>query len=192
MDGVDGAGKTVFADELAAVLVGLGRLVIRVTVDAFHNPRAVRYRRGRDDPRGFYLDTFDYRQLRHVLLDPLSRGGDGRYRTAVFDYVTDLPVDTGWRQAPPGAVLVLDGIFLHRAQLRRYWDYSVFLRVGFAVSTARMARRDGGSPDPAAPSNRRYVQGQRLYLDQCRPQLRATVVVDNEDLAAPAVVPGLP
>jgi uridine kinase len=42
IDGVDGAGKTTFANELAEVVGGLGRPVIRASVDGFHNPRVVR------------------------------------------------------------------------------------------------------------------------------------------------------
>ena len=54
IDGVDGAGKTTFADELADVLDDLGRPVIRASVDGFHNPRTIRYARGRQSPVGFF------------------------------------------------------------------------------------------------------------------------------------------
>ena len=52
VDGVDGAGKTTFADELARALRAEGRPVVRVSLDDFHNPRAVRYRLGRESPAG--------------------------------------------------------------------------------------------------------------------------------------------
>ncbi len=52
VDGVDGAGKTVFADQLGDVLTAAGRPVIRASVDNFHRPRTERYRRGRDSPSG--------------------------------------------------------------------------------------------------------------------------------------------
>ena len=39
IDGVDGAGKTTFADELGSSVSALGRPVIRASVDGFHNPR---------------------------------------------------------------------------------------------------------------------------------------------------------
>jgi uridine kinase len=86
---------------------------------------------------------------------------------------------------PPGAVLVLDGIFLHRDELRAYWDFSVYLDVDFDVSTSRLVARDG---PPADPASRRYRDGQRLYLAACAPRRRATVVVDNTDLAAPRLL----
>ena len=42
IDGVDGAGKSMFGDELTLVLTMAGRSVIRASVDGFHNPRAIR------------------------------------------------------------------------------------------------------------------------------------------------------
>ena len=41
IDGVDGAGKTTFAEELADILRMLPREVIRASVDGFHHPRAL-------------------------------------------------------------------------------------------------------------------------------------------------------
>ena len=190
VDGVDGAGKTVFADELALVLRESGRTVIRASVDSFHSPRAVRYRQGRDSPRGFFEDSYDYAALARLLLDPLSEGGDRRFRREAFDHRRDAPVTAAEEAAPAGAILVLDGIFLHREELRRYWDYSVFLDVPFHISIPRGAQRGEGSADPGAASNRRYVEGQALYLSTCRPRDRATVVVNNEDLDAPHIVAG--
>lgn len=188
VDGVDGAGKTMFADELAAALESRARAVVRASVDGFHHPRAVRYQRGRDSPEGFYRDSYDYAALRERLLDPFGPGGSRRYTREVFDHATDTVVDAPAHTAADDTVLVLDGIFLHRRELRGLWDFSVFLDVGFDVSIARCAARDGGSPDPAAAPNRRYVDGQRLYLAEARPRDRADVVVDNTDLAHPRIV----
>jgi len=188
IDGVDGAGKTVFADQLGEVLVEHGASVIRAGVDGFHHPRSVRYRRGRSSPQGYFLDSYDYPTLRRRLLDPLGPGGSGRFVRVVWDVTPDRAVALAEERAGPGDVLVFDGIFLHRRELRDCWDLSVFLRVDLRVSLARCAARDGTDPDPAAPSNRRYVEGQRSYLRECAPESAASVVVDNDDLAAPFVV----
>jgi uridine kinase len=188
IDGVDGAGKSVFGDELAAVLAEAGRRIIRASVDSFHNPRAVRYQRGRTSPEGFFRDSYGYGQLRTLLLDPLSPDGSGRYRTVAFDHHSDSAVSVPEAQARPGDILVFDGIFLHRPELRGYWDWSAFLHVSTAVSVQRCAWRDGSPPDPAAPENRRYVEGQRLYLAECEPRRHTIVVVNNDDLERPFVV----
>jgi uridine kinase len=188
VDGVDGAGKSVFADELARVVADLTRPVIRASVDGFHRPREIRYRRGRTSPQGYFYDSYDYAALRSVLLDPLSCGGNGCYRRAVFDHVGDRPVVAEWEQAAAGAVLLFDGIFLHRPELAGYWDYSIFLHAGFPTTFARMSTRDGFDPDPFAASNRRYVEGQQLYLAACRPAERASVVIDNDDPLDPRIL----
>ena len=106
----------------------------------------------------------------------------------MFDHVTDSEVAAPEQHATESAILVFDGIFLHRPELRAYWDFSVFLSVPFHISIARCAERDNGIPDPNAPENRRYVEGQKLYLESCSPQSRATLVIDNSDLSAPFIV----
>ena len=190
VDGVDGAGKTTFADELAGNLRALGRDVLRASVDGFHHPRERRYRLGRNSPEGFYRDSYDHAALRRVLLDPLGPGGSGRYRTAVFDMDRNVPVQVPGRHAPAGSVLTVDGLFLHRPELRDAWDDSVFLRIQFEVSVPRGAARGPGygSPDPEAPSNRRYIGGNRLYFSEAKPERQAGVIVDNADLARPVIV----
>jgi uridine kinase len=187
VDGIDGAGKTCFADELAQRLVGCGRVPIRASVDGFHHPAAVRYQRGRRSPDGFYRDSYDYALLAEVLLNPLGPAGDRRYLPRIHDVTTDQPVPPRPETAEPDSILVFDGIFLHRPELIGYWDYSVFLDVPFAVSAARMAGRDHTDPDPAAPANHRYVAGQQIYLTECRPQEQATIVIDNTDLSARSI-----
>jgi uridine kinase len=190
IDGVDGAGKTVFADELALVLYSFNRPTIRASVDGFHNQRDLRYRLGKESPDGFYLDSYNYDALRAELLDPLGPTGSGRYRTQVFDHVTEMPTSSITEQASPGSVLLLDGIFLHRPELLGIWDLSIFLHVPFEVSIPRGANRGPGfgSPDPNAASNRRYVEGQRRYLRECNPQRQASVSIDNSDLQSPLIL----
>jgi uridine kinase len=192
VDGLDGAGKTVFADGLAEVFAEAGDAVFRAGIDGFHRPRAERYERGRRSPEGFYRDSYDYATFRRVLLDPFRDGaqtaGTTGFQLAAFDVARDAPVESQWVTAPRDAVLVVDGIFLHRPELQDLWDWSIWLDAPFTTTYARMALRDGCDPDPDAPSNARYRQGQQLYLDEARPREAASVVVDNADLAHPRIV----
>lgn len=195
IDGVDAAGKTSLADALAAPLQALGRPVIRASVDGFHLPRQVRYRRGPLSAEGYYLDSFDYPALKASLLDPLGPGGDGRYRTAAFDFRQDAAVDAPWQQAVPNAVLVLDGVFLLRPELEGCWDLAIFLEVPFEVTLARALQRDLDLLRDEATIRQRYTQryipAQRYYLETCRPSERADLVVDYRDPFNPQIVRGL-
>src|SRR6478735_7833855 len=88
VDGVDGSGKTTFADDLADILRSDRQHVVRVSVDGFHRPAAERYRLGRRSPEGFYAESYDYDALRAEVLDPLAPGGSRLVRTAVRDVIT--------------------------------------------------------------------------------------------------------
>ncbi|MCR2786057.1 MULTISPECIES: uridine kinase [unclassified Microbacterium] len=176
VDGIDGAGKTWFADGLATAFTGP---VLRASVDGFHRPRAERYARGRTSPEGFYRDSYDYDTFRRTLIDPFRAGAP--LRTAVWDVDRDEPVDVPPQTAPEDAVLIVDGIFLHRPELRGLWNWSLWLDVPVDVAFARMAERDGTDPDPSAASNRRYRQGQELYLREADPRQAASAIIDNTD-----------
>lgn len=189
VDGVDGAGKTHFADALGMELTLRGATVIRVSADGFLNPPRTRHRRGRDSPEGYYRDAFDYGRMVRLLLDPLSPGGNGEYIRAVYDIRRERELHHLLPElAPDDAVLVFDGIFAHRDELRRYWDYSVWLEVPFEIAVTRMAKRDKRDANPNSPKNRRYIDGQRLYIAECHPRERASVVIDNADLANPVLL----
>jgi uridine kinase len=192
IDGIDAAGKTTLADELIGPIEALGRPVIRASIDGFHRPRAERYRQGRDSPRGYYEDSFDYRLVREQLLLPLGPGGSRLFRRAGFDYRADVPVSPARERALDDAVLLFDGIFLLRPELDDLWEYRIFVDVGFEVALQRALVRDRSMGASAADIEeryrRRYFPAQRLYLDAVRPRGRADVVVENDDPECPRVI----
>ena len=184
IDGVDGAGKTWFADELAGVLADRGRPVVRASVDDFHHPRAHRHALGRT-AESVWSRHFDYPTLRRELLEPWQRGAGTSYRRAWHDVATDRLLDVPAERVPERGVLLVDGVFAQRPELGGTWDLVVFLEVPFEVSVSRMAARDGGVDDVEDHDQRRYVEAQQTYLRDCDPRRRADVVVDNTDLAHP-------
>ena len=188
LDGVDGAGKSVLARELAALL-SPRREVHRVPVDGFHQPSSRRHARGRT-AETFYRDSYDHTAIRERLVQPF-RAGDP-WVTAVHDVEAEVALDLAPEPAAgPDALLVVDGIFLHRPELVDLWDASVFVDVPFEVSVPRGNARFGvvgtEAADPASEVNARYVGGQRLYLAEVDPASRATWVLDNTRLAAPVL-----
>jgi len=190
-DGPDTAGKTTLADELAAVLRERGRHVLRASIDGFHHPRAARYARGADSPEGYYLDSFDHDAVRATLLDPLGPAGDRRYRTAVFDHRTDRPVAAPVESAPRSALLLFDGVFLQRPELRDGFDLSIFVTVSVDEVLRRALERDvpllGARDEVERRYRTRYIPGQRLYIADARPDAIADVLVRNDDPVAPVL-----
>lgn len=185
VDGVDGAGKTTFANELAELLKESGTEVIRISMDRYLNPQSRRYAQGRSSAKGFFEDSYDYQRFSDEVLEPLGHDGSGRYRTDAYDLDSESEVHSPWRVAPDHAAVIIDGMFIHRDELcssrqRKIWDISVWLEVPFEESFNRMANRDGKiTRDPEDPANARYYQGQLLYLKSCDPAQRADIVVEN-------------
>jgi uridine kinase len=184
IDGPDAAGKTTLADTLAAQLAG-HRPTIRASIDGFHHPRHVRYRRGQLSPEGYYHDAFDFDAVRQLVLRPLGPGGDRWYRRAIFDHRTDTALDLPAERAPEDAVLLFDGVFLQRRELRDHWDLRVFVNVSAEVAVRRALVRDaellGGAGVVEQRYRHRYLPGQRLYREQCAPAQWADFVIDTTD-----------
>ena len=176
VDGVDGAGKSMFADALADRLGRGGHAVFRASIDGFHRPRAQRYARGPDSPEGFYLDSYDYDLFRRVLVEPFRMGGSTGFVTAAFDWSSDTQLQMDWKTGPPDATLIVDGIFLNRPELRGIWNYSIWLDVAVEHAGLPMVARDG-----IAGRGQRYDGGQRLYFAEANPRAVASAIVDNTE-----------
>ena len=189
IDGVDCAGKTMLADELIEPLQSRGRKVIRASIDGFHNPRATRHRQGRVSPRGYYEDSFQLDAVLSCVLLPLGPGGTREYQTMRFDFRTDTPVDCPIQVAEPEAVLMFEGVFLHRPEFLPHWDFSVFVCTDFDVTIRRAFVRDQYLFETEEKTRsiyeRRYIPGQKLYLSEQRPSDKADVVLVNDDIENP-------
>jgi len=192
IDGVGASGKTCLADELASALRARGRQVIRAGVDGFHNPPAARYRRGADSPLGYYEDSFDHQAIWECLAGPLGAGGDRRYRVAVYDFRSERSLETPTETAVDDAILLFDGVFLLRPELRSWWDLSVFVHTAFDVTLARALERDvelfGSREEVRRRYEVRYIPGEKLYLERARPLDLADAIFLNDEPERAALV----
>jgi uridine kinase len=165
IDGVDGAGKTRLAEEVAQELTARGRPAVRISLDQLEQPTTERYARGELSPEGYYRDSFDLERFRaHVL----SIGG------------------------PPDVVIVADGVFLHRPELVGLWQATVWVEADLEVAARRGAERNRVWFDSLDETHERYrvryMPAQRRYVDEQRPQERATFVLRNTNLTEPELV----
>ncbi len=191
IDGLPASGKTTLADELVAPINARGRTVIRATGDGFHNPRPVRYQQGKGSPKGYYDDSFNHGALKECLLFPLGPGGNGQFRRARFNFRIDEEVDAPIEQARQSDILLLDGLFLHKATLRDHWDLTLFVDADFDVVTDRAATRDIAHFDDEQAVRdtftQRFLPGHQLYFDIDTPKKRASIRIDNNDPGSPVV-----
>lgn len=188
IDGIDAAGKTIFADDLGRTLEGLGKHVIRASIDGFHNPRSIRYARGRYNPEGYYLDSFNYRVLLDEILTPLGPEGDRSFRKAFFDYKNNKKLELEKQRASKDSILIFDGIFLLRPEIIDHWDIKIYLDINYDESIRRgTLRDDGDSEELRTLYEKRYIPGQKLYHIHADPKRNSDLIIDNINPSNPRI-----
>ena len=126
------------------------------------------------------------------LLQPLGPGGTRHYRRSAYDFRTETVDESPLETADWNVVLLFDGVFLLRPELRGYWDFSIFLHADFDVILQRAEKRDaellGGPEKVRSRYRQRYIPGQRLYLAEAQPEEWASIVIDNNDPENPVIL----
>lgn len=160
VDGPDSAGRAAFADDLAAVFDEREHSEFRASLRYFQRSRAEQAKFGAESEERLYRHGYDYSALRRVLVEPFRMGGSTGFVTKVFDPDSDAWVEPTWLTAPDAAVLIIDGQFANRKELRGLWSYSILL-------------------ESEAES-----EAERLYLAEERPNTLVSALIDNSDPAA--------
>ncbi|PPF84086.1 hypothetical protein C5B96_07905 [Subtercola sp. Z020] len=166
VDGIVGTGA--FADDLGMALREAGHPVTRASLTDFLLPRASREQRGADSPEGYYDDRFDYATFQRVLVHPFRMGGSAGFVTASFDASRDRPLEPRWKTAPADAVLLIDGPFLQRSELRGIANFVLYLE-----------------PGAAAAGDARASAADALYRTAVGPRATSDAIVELTDSEVP-------
>jgi len=176
--GIDGSAPTrpaALADALVDPLRVRGRPVLRVSAAGFWRPASLRFERGREDPDARYENWLDEGALVREVLDPLGPGGSGRYLPSLWDADRDRATRAAYADAPPGAVLIVDGSLL----LGRWLPFDVVVHL--ALSPGALARQ--------LPSEQRWaLPAYQRYAADVAPEEVADVVVRVDHADRPALV----
>lgn len=188
VNGVEGVGKTVFAERLTRFLAAQGMNAIHVSIDGFHFHKARRYRQGRDSARGYYEDAYDeVAFVEKVLL--ASQADTPSYVPAIHDLEKDELISVEPIPLSRDSVMVTDGAYLFKPNYRDHWDLKIYLRTDFDTARSRGAARDapllGGMEATLEKYAKRYHWASRLYIEENNPEQLADLVIDNTDLAEP-------
>jgi len=191
IDGLTGAGKTTLSETLKGYLQIADTPTYSISVDHFHNPRSVRHSLGRLSPEGYYLRSHDYKKLCHLVIEPLrGLGPDYTIIPKAFDLADDRE-----SLAPPckiqaPAVVIVEGSFMLREELRRFWDFSLYVNVSRVLALSRVTTRDQHLfvlKDGAAIVSQRYHGAHDLHEKLNRPRQHADLCIDNTDPGRPVL-----
>jgi uridine kinase len=173
ISGIDCAGKSTLARQVAAHLATSAVVIVG---DDFNRPRS----ESSPYPSEESDYGFDYRQLIRELLVPAQAGGRVETRLRVKDWQHNC-----WDERDfvvgPGAIVIVEGVFLFRPEVVPLLDLKIWLEVSFEDALARALARDaeamGGEDGVRERYATRYFPAQRLHLERERPREHADLVV---------------
>jgi len=190
VDGIDGSGKSTFADRLAAALALKQLAPCVVRIDDFR--QALDWAAG-DDATLYYDHYFDLSAV--AALAAGFAAGSGTLTVPTFDGLAGIAGRERTLTTSETAVLVVEGVFIRRLA----WPGGtrhVYLKVPFETGRSRVLARDvARGRDPGEVERRwrlRYQPAQERYLRECRPDTTATLVLENATSGPPRLVHGDP
>ncbi|OIU72582.1 uridine kinase [Rossellomorea aquimaris] len=192
ISGITSSGKTTLANELSKQLGKMGVPVIQARMDDFHNPKSVRYQRGRESAEGYYLDAYDHQSLLNKLLIPLGPNGNRQYSVKSLDLSSDQYVDSAIETAKENSLLLIDGTFLFKDDLRKELDFMIYVQTDIDIALERGSLREqhalGGLERAKSIFIERYHAASRMYLDEHEPAKYADMILVNNDLDHPELI----
>lgn len=180
VSGIDASGKGAIAAQIAAGLERAGLRVASIGLDPWHQPAGVRF--AAEDPGGtFYRSAFRFDELFERLIEPLRRDRSIVLEERLIDLATDATYEHTFRFEHVDIIL-LEGIFLLRRDLRPRYDVSIWIDCPFEVALARALRRNQEGKPAAklqADYERIYFPAQRIHIALDRPAARADLILEN-------------
>ena len=165
IDGLGGAGKSTLARGISEALAGK---VAIVSCDDFYRPLSSALH-SRLTPAEAYENYFDWRRLRDEVLTPLRSGNRASYRR--YDWSADTLAE--WIEVEPREIVILEGVFSTRPDLRRLIDVAIFIETPRDERMRRMLSR----PQDSISWMDRWMAAEDWYLDNMAPQLGADLVI---------------
>ena len=165
IEGLGGAGKSTLAAELAA----RSGVISLVHGDDFYGPEERDWQSW--TPKEGYERYFDHRRVERELLRPLRTG-----RRASFPrYDWESNTLDGWVSVEPRDLVLVEGVYLLRAELRPYWDFSIYVETPRELRQARLYARGENDPGWIA----RWAAAEDYYEQAEQPARAAGLVVNG-------------
>lgn len=179
IDGLGGSGKTTIVKPLQLQLQNENYHSYVLHIDDFIHPRSIRYNYSKDEWDCYYNLQWRYDYLVKEILSPIKNGelidkDIELYNKENDNYFTER-VNLNY-----GSVLILEGIFLQRKELRDYLDFTVFLDVPQKIRLNRVLSRDkyiGGFHDIKYKYENRYFPAEEKYILEYSPATSADLVL---------------
>lgn len=181
LSGIDASGKSTIAQEIVERLRISGLNAILVGLDPWHNAPEKRF--SKDAPaEHFYQHAFRFPELFELLIDPLRHTRSAH----VTVELTRLPENDLYLRTydlDEVEVIVLEGIFLFRKELRSNYDLAFWVECSFETALVRAIKRNQEGLSEAEivrDFHSIYFPAQRIHFARDDPQANVDGVLEND------------
>ncbi len=144
INGIEGTGKTVFAEKLSKFLNSSGMKAIQISIDGFHFNKKIRYKQGRNSAKGYYEDSYDELAFVDKVLKS-TQTKNANYTIATHDLDTDKYLTLKPIEVSNDTITITDGAYLFKPNYINHWDLKVYLKTDFENAIKRGVERDKDS-----------------------------------------------
>jgi uridine kinase len=167
IDGQSAAGKSTWSRMLQTKHLD----ATIVQTDDFYRVLDPSYRDGLDAAEG-YTEYYDWQRLEAQVLGPPRSGMTARYQR--YDWDTNELGD--WTTVDPVGLIIVEGCYCARPELRNYYDAIVFVVTSPIERERRQYLRNDASDDWLG----RWDAAERYYLDRFDPESYADLVLPGQ------------
>lgn len=181
IDGLGGAGKSTIVNSLKLELNNKGHECYILHIDDFINKREIRYNDSKEQWYCYYNIQWRYDYLIKEILEPIKRGEEIKKGIELYDKEND-EYTVKQIYIPKGEILILEGVFLQRKELKDYLDFTIYLDVEKEVRLKRVLKRDvyiGDAEEIKCKYEKRYFPAEDRYLMEYNPIGNADLVLRN-------------
>ena len=181
LSGIDGSGKGFLAEQLVPRLWQRSLNAVSINVDRWLNPPQKRFNPN-NPAEHFYYHAIRFEEMLRDVIVPLRRSRSyeveaniaeetsSRYQRRVFKFEN---VD----------IIVIEGIFLFKQDLREYFDLRIWIDCSFATALDRaLARRQEKllSAETIRAYETIYFPAQKIHFARDNPRAAADFIITND------------
>ncbi|GGF25223.1 uridine kinase [Halobacillus andaensis] len=155
IDGCGGSGKSTLAEELSN---DHSHSTI-IHMDDFYLPSAQRNR------SALVGSDFDWERVLKQVIIPIKQGKGAHYQR----YDWDLDQLAEWHTFHPEGIVIIEGCYSTRDELREYYDFSIWVDCPREQRLARGLERDG---EAAINFWQQWMEEEDRYIKEQLPQLK--------------------
>ncbi|MBD3918620.1 AAA family ATPase [Paenibacillus sp. PR3] len=174
IDGLSRSGKTTFTVELGERLLRHGKAVCIFHIDDYIVERKKRYDTEFDQWYEYYNLQWDVERLREQLFSKLSQAEEISlpFYDSCLDQLGDKTVALS-----SDCILIVEGVFLQRAEWRDYFDFVVYLD---CPREKRFERESASAKANLDKFGLRYWKAEDFYMNAIAPLANADMIISSE------------